>query len=98
MVIRTRAEIARVLQFYELSKELAFYDIEIRKTYKKQPQTVNFNSFIDDNIRNDHYKDKAILTFKSSVRNDFLIYDKMSFLVSEIQFLFPEYKFIGELI
>lgn len=97
MVIRTRAEIARILQFYELSQELSFQDIEVRRLYKKQIQTTNFNSFIDDNIRNDNYKDIAILTFKAHTRDDFLIYDKMSFLVSEIQFLFPEYKFIGEL-
>ena len=98
MVIRTRAEIARIIEAYKLNDELFFSEVTVLENYKKQIETINFNSFIDDNIRNDNYKNIMLLTFKTKRPDDFLIYDKMSFLVSEIQFLFPEYKCIGELL
>jgi len=99
IVVRTRGEVARVLQSYEMSQELSFQEIEVINSYSKPIQTINLNEFIDDNIRVDSYKKIMILKFKSGInKNDFLIYDKMSFFVSEIQFLFPEYKCIGELI
>lgn len=98
MVIRTRGELARILQMYSLKKDLQFYDIEVLEEYKKQKQTVDYNSFIDDNIRIDKYKKILVLKFKAANKEDYLIYDKMSFLVSDIQLLFPEYQCVGELI
>lgn len=98
IIIRTRGELARILQMYDLRKDLQFYDIEILEEYKKQKQTVDYNSFIDDNIRVDKYKKVLVLKFKAVNKEDYLIYDKMSFLVSDIQLLFPEYQCIGELV
>lgn len=98
MVIRTKGEISRLLKSYEISKELDFVGVEIRESYNKPNETVNFNDFIDDNIRVDAYKKVMLLTFRGANREGFLALDKMSFLVSEIQVLFPEYKCIGELV
>lgn len=98
MVIRTKGEIARLLQSYELSKELAFQTVEIKERYEKEKETTDYNSFVDDNIRIDAYKKIMLLKFKAEDREDFLVLDKMSFLVSEMQILFPEYKCIGTLL
>lgn len=98
MVIRTKGEIARLLQSYELSKELAFQTVEIKEHYEKEKETTDYNSFVDDNIRIDAYKKIMLLKFKAEDREDFLVLDKMSFLVSEMQILFPEYKCIGTLL
>ena len=101
LVIRTQGEIARILHSYELSKELIFQRVEIKESYDKPIKTIDFNEFIDDNIRSDSYKKILLITFKAAAtanKESLLIYDKMSFLVSEIQFLFPEYRCIGELI
>ena len=101
MVIRTQGEMARILQSYELSKELIFQKVEVKKSYDKLVKTIDFNEFIDDNIRVDAYKKVLLITFIAAAtvnKEDFLLYDKMSFLVSEIQFLFPEYKCVGELV
>ena len=104
LVIRTRAEISRVLSYYrDLSSQLKFDDedegsVKILDEYNKTIETFDFNGFIDDNIRKDSHKKIMLLTFVAANRNDYLLKDKMSFLVSEIQFLFPEYKCIGELI
>lgn len=96
MIVRTKGEVARILALYEASKSIIFDDIEILDEYKKEEQTLNYNEFIDDNIRVDKYKKIMLIKFKSQDEN-YLLLDKMSFLVSEIQVLFPEYKCIGEL-
>lgn len=98
LVIRTRGEIARLMTSYELRKDLSFYDVELVNKYNKVIQTIDYNNFIDDNIRDNNSKQILVVKFRANNKEDFLIFDKMSFLVSEIQMLFPEYKCIGELI
>ena len=99
LVLRTRGEIARLLQSYdEMSKQLKFREVEILEEYNKPQETFEFNTFIDDNIRIDPYKKIMLITFSAENVDDYLIQDKMSFLISEIQILFPEYKCIGELV
>ena len=99
LIIRTRGEIARLLQSYdEVSKQLRFHEVEILENYAKPQVTFDFNTFIDDNIRIDPYKKIMLITFSTERAYDYLIQDKMSFLISEIQVLFPEYKCIGELV
>ena len=99
LVIRTRGEISRVLASYgEMSRQLEFQEVEILESYNKPIETFDFNGFIDDNIRNDSHKKIMLVTFSAANREDYLLQDKMSFMVSEIQFLFPEYKCIGELV
>jgi len=99
MVIRTRGEIARLLQSYEdISNQLIFREVEIYESYHEPPETFDLNSFIDDNIRVDSYKKIMLMLFGANNRDDYLLEEKMSFLVSEIQILFPEYKCIGELV
>ena len=98
MVVRTKGEIARLLKVYEQSKDLLFQNLEVRETYDMEPATSNYNFFIDDNTRLDTYKRVMILKFRPLDRENYLVYDKMSFLVSEIQILYPEYRCIGELV
>lgn len=98
IVIRTRGEIARLISSYDLGEDLLFLDIELTDNYNKVLQTVNYNDFINDEIRINEYKKILILKFKAHNREDFLIFDKMSFLISEIQMKFPEYRCIGELL
>jgi len=100
LTIRTRGEIARLLKSYnELSEQLIFRDVEILESYEQVHQTFDYNIFIDDNIRIDPYKKIMLVSFEMSATDtdDYLIYDKMSFLMSELQVLFPEYKCLGEI-
>jgi hypothetical protein len=98
MVVRTKGEIARLLESYDLSRELIFQNVEIRESYSKEEETFNLNDFIDDNIRIDASKKIMLIFFKMTGRVNFLTQDKMSFLVSEMQVLFPEYKCVGALV
>ena len=98
MAIRTKGEIAKLLKAYELSKDLLFQDVEVRDRYDKEAATIDYNFFLDDNTRVDSNKRVMILKFRALDRDNYLVYDKMSFLVSEIQILYPEYRCVGELV
>lgn len=99
MIIRTRGEIIRLLASYDISDRFIFKDLKVvKKEGYKYEQTMNFNHFIDDHIRLDTLKNILLLQFHPLITDDFLLYDHLSFLVSEIQMLFPEYRCVGELV
>ena len=98
LVIRTKGEIARLMQCYETAKDLTFIDVEILEHYNKIQQTSDCNHFIDENIRIDRFKKVMLIKFEAHNKEDYLMLDKMSFIVSEIQILFPEYHCIGEIV
>ena len=98
VIIRTKGEMARLMQSYDLSREMSFQNVEIKDNYEKEEETTDYNSFLDDNIRVNAYKKIMLIKFKANDRENFLVQDKMSFLVSEMQILFPEYRCIGALV
>ncbi|MDR1067451.1 MAG: hypothetical protein LBL35_08515 [Clostridiales bacterium] len=96
VIIRTKAEISRILQTYGMSGELLFQDAQVLPYYDKKPETIDCNSFIDDNLRVESLKNFMLIKFRPINRDDYTLHDKMSFLVSELQILFPEYRCVGE--
>ena len=56
------------------------------------------NSFIIDEIRDHAYKKCLLLKFRGRGDHEFLFRDVMSFLVSEVQLLYPEYACEGVLL
>jgi len=98
MIIRTKGEISRLMRSYEASKKLVFQDVEVIDKYVKPEETLNCNTFIDDNIRIDTYKKIMLVKFRPIERDSFTIQELMSFLTSELQILFPEYRCVGELV
>lgn len=98
LIIRTRGEIARIFESYDLSKELKFKDVSIVEKYEKEINTIDFNYFLDNNLRNDSKRSYMVLKFESTNRDDFLLYDKVSFFVSIAGLMFPEYNCVGEIV
>ena len=98
IVIRTEGEVARLLCSYEQSKTAVFQGMDILEKYEKPIETMDYNCFMDDNIRVDANKMVMLLKFKVHGGEKFLVYDKIAFLVSEVQLIFPEYHCIGEII
>jgi len=98
IVIRTEGEVARLLCSYEQSKTAVFQGMDILEKYEKPIETIDYNCFMDDNIRVDANKMVMLLKFKVHGGEKFLVYDKIAFLVSEVQLIFPEYHCIGEII
>ena len=97
--IKTKAELARIINSFKASKYLRFNDIELKEILiEEQKQTYEVNDFIIDEIREDNIKKTLILYFEPVNKENYLNKDILSFLVSEVQFIYPEYKCEGRLI
>ncbi len=96
LIVRTQGELARLFESYDLSNELKFNDIEIVENYSKDINTVDFDYFLDNNLRDDPKRSFMVLKFICENKEDFLLYEKLSFFVSIAGLMFPEYKCVGE--
>lgn len=97
--IRTKAELIRIINSFKVSKKLQFCYLKLEDIEKfTDIETYDANYFLEDEIREDNIKKTLILYFKLSEEMNYLTRDILSFLVSEIQLLYPEYKCEGRLI
>lgn len=96
-IIRTRGEINRIINSFEASKDFELAAIEIDDK-KEMEMTYDMNCFIADDIRLGDNKKIMRLKFATHLKDSPIVHDLISFLVSEIQLYFPEYKCEGELI
>lgn len=95
--IRTKGEIARIVNSFEVSKYFELTEIEIIDSKPKRGTTYDMNYFIIDDIR--VAKDKKVMNLKFKANKEsIIIYDLLSFIISEIQMYFPEYQCEGELV
>ncbi|WP_425448055.1 hypothetical protein [Dethiothermospora halolimnae] len=97
--IKTKAELTRVINSFKASEDLEMVGIKIiDKDKVTKEETYNMNFFIIDEIRDFEYKKTLVLYFKCNKEINFITRDIMSFLVSEIQKFYPEYKCEGRLV
>jgi hypothetical protein len=95
--IATRAEMHKLIASFEASEYAELVDF--RFAGEKLPgDTYDMNPFIIDEIRNPDFQKTLVLTFKAKNRDFFLNRDVISFLVSELQSTYPEYRCVGTLI
>lgn len=98
-VIKTKSEIAKLINSFEASKHLRFRDLKIEELkFDEDEETYDANDFIIDEIREDNIKKSLVLYFEAKNKEYYLNNDILSFLVSEIQIIYPEYKCEGRLI
>jgi len=97
--IKTKTELARVINSFKASDYLKFKDVKLeRKHSKKIKQTYDINDFIIDEIRAGNIKKVLILNFEPVDKDNYLNKDILSFLVSEVQMIYPEYECEGRLL
>lgn len=96
--VKTKLELQRVLNAFPYSKEIVYENIVLEKEEIKATQTYDMDRFIGDFIREDRIAHTMVLTFSASDPENYLNADLMSFLVSQVQKLFPEYRCIGKLV
>jgi len=98
LIIRTKGEIARIVNSFEASKAFELCDVEIKPAGNSHGITYDMNFFISDDIRVGNDKKVMVLRFRANTKVGFITQDVLSFLVSEIQMYFPEYECEGELV
>uniref|UniRef100_UPI00286F76E0 normocyte-binding protein n=1 Tax=Anaerosporobacter sp. TaxID=1872529 RepID=UPI00286F76E0 len=96
-VIRTKAELVRVIQSFEVAKSIHLVEFTIMDSSKKKKESYPMDFFLVDEIREQNSKKILLLDFQAE-EFDFLTRDKISFLVSELQQYFPEYLCEGRLL
>ncbi|MFK4303478.1 hypothetical protein ABH892_003598 [Paenibacillus sp. RC254] len=110
VIVRAKAEITRIVHSFEAAQGLELERVDIwggtgRNDVSKllsKSQTYPLNPFVSDNVRTEEGKQIMRLGFRhgsaeaSSTFPAYILSDLMSFLVSEVQMYFPEYKCEGE--
>lgn len=96
--VRTKGEILRIVNSFEAANMFKLEEIEIFQTVKEHADTYEMNPFVSDHIRMEQNKKMMQLTFRSFTESSFIVQDTISFLVSEVQRHFPDYKCQGVII
>lgn len=95
--IKTRTEMIRFLNSFKASEYLNFIDAKILDA-PNVVETYSTEEFIDYEYRTGERAQTLEFSFKPRAENFYLNRDIMSFLVTEMQHLFPEYKCVGKLV
>ncbi|MGG1618955.1 normocyte-binding protein [Paenibacillus sp. NRS-1782] len=110
VIVRAKAEITRIVHSFEAAQGLELERVDIwggtgRNDVSKllsKTQTYPLNPFVSDNVRTEEGKQIMRLGFRHASADAsptfpaYILSDLMSFLVSEVQMYFPEYKCEGE--
>lgn len=96
--IRTKAEISRYIQSLGYENILKFVDASVQKKSRSKRETYDMNGDLLDEIRQLHRGYQLTLEFEP-VKEEFeMNLDILSYLVSRLQWEFPEYLCCGRLV
>jgi hypothetical protein len=99
-IVRSKGELLRIANSFEAAAALELEGIELidRRSRSTECCTYSLNDFVSDSIRTDQDRKTLLLRFKrrAGTADSFIVQDLMSFIVSELQMHFPEYKCEGE--
>ncbi|MED4355006.1 normocyte-binding protein [Schinkia azotoformans] len=96
--VRTKSEIFRMVNSFDAAKYLKLVGVEVKNGNDDIEISYEMNTFIKDDIRAKADKQTMLLHFQPQVGRNYLTNDLMSFLTSEIQMSFPEYRCLGALV
>lgn len=97
--IKTKTELGRIINSFKAARHLKFKDVMLQDELQDEfKETYEVNDFIIDEIREENIKKALVLYFEPVNKDNYLNKDILSFLISEVQFLYPEYKCEGRLI
>lgn len=96
--IHTKTQLAHFLKGFGLEDYVQYQDCRVEKEFPDKKETYSMNLFITDELRNRETQDKLILFFRSGQKETWLQRDILSFLISEVQRIYPEYDCGGVLV
>lgn len=92
--VKTKAELERIIRGFGLQEFIEYQDCWLTNDSVLQ-ETYSMNFFMEDEIRDETAEKKLVFAFKSNKKEEWLLRDLISFIVSEIQELYPEYHCCG---
>lgn len=97
--INTKAELARVINSFDIHRFIKYEDCRVLNNKSLTGETYECNFFIKDEIRDENISKTLMLQFsKNNTKNTYLMRDIMSFVVSQVQLIYPEYNCVGALL
>lgn len=96
--VKTRAEIARLIAAFGYESYVTFQGIDLLEHGAGVAQTYDMDAFISDELRVGDAHQVMELSFAARDSENHLNMDIMSFLVTQVQKLFPEYRCQGRLV
>lgn len=96
--IRTKAEISRYIQSLGYENILKFVDASVQKKSRSKRETYDMNGDLLDEIRQLHRGYQLTLEFEPVKEEYEMNADILSYLVSRLQWEFPEYLCCGRLV
>lgn len=98
--IKTKGEMARLIESFSYDGYVTFQNCRICDQLPKECIAGNYNmdAFIQDEIRTGSSRQVLLLDFSVKDADCYLNEDIMSFLVTQVQKIFPEYHCAGRLI
>lgn len=99
IVVKTRVELERYIRGFGLNQYLEYRDCRIVENLDAAVETYPVNFFLKDEIREDKRSKRLVLIFcpNGATSYQWMVRDLMSFIVSEVQELYPEYECVGVL-
>lgn len=97
-VIRTEAELKRLISSFAAANELSLSHIAIMPCSQENTESAAsyaMNFFIQDEIRRADCQYRLALYFTVADKDSFLAFDHISFVVSEIQLHYPDFRCEG---
>lgn len=97
--VKTKAEIARLIESFDYNAYLHYEGMTLEKAHPVPEQAYDMDAFIADELRvGENGRETLMLSFTAVDQRNYLNYDVLSFLVTQVQKLFPEYHCSGRLI
>ena len=96
-VIKTNAELRRILAGYDAARHITLDSVQIISG-ETSGETYEVNGFMQDEVRDIAISKTLLLRFKAYRANLFISRDVMSFLVSQVQMIYPEFHCVGVLV
>ncbi len=98
--IKTRGEMARLIEAFDYGGYVNFRGVEVCDAPPEHWEYANYNmdGFILDEIRIGNTRQVLLISFAPAEGENYLNEDIMSFLVTQVQKVFPEYLCVGRLI
>lgn len=93
--VKTKQELKRFLSCLPYGDKMSFTEMELSDTLTENHENYDMDSFILDEIRSMSYKKAMVLTFEAKEEVPLFETDILSFLVTQVQGLFPEYYCVG---
>lgn len=93
--VKTKGEIIRLINSFEVAEKVELVTIDVLETFNGESVSYSVNPFFIEELGEHSNKNVMLLTFKAKEHMNFMLNDILSFLVSEVQRYFIEYKCVG---